>query len=301
MNTFDTALHYLQLGLAPIPVKYRDKRPLVKWGPYQKELPTEDQVKRWFSCPQKKNIAVVTGHQGLTVVDFDDADVYVQWLTWATNTGGYVGSVAARSYRVRTARGIHLYLRLQYATRTRALVDKNHQRIGIDIKSRKGYVLAPPSIHPSGIVYRAENPTAPVLSVQALSDVLPAHVLIEEQRLDSEIILPTIKPHTSNDLWYVIEHPEHSDSIVTKIKEGLTLEQFFPMRTKPAQSGRYWMTRCPLHDDKNPSMWLDLSIQRCGCFAGCTEEGKSLDVIGLYARLNDLSNRDAIRVLARTV
>ena len=301
MNTLDTALHYLQLQLAPIPVKYRDKRPLVKWGPYQKHLPTETEVKAWFGCPQKKNIGIVTGHQGLTVVDFDDADIYLQWLRWATDTGGYVGSIAARAYRVRTARGVHLYVRLQHATRTRALLDKKHDRIGIDIKSQKGYVLAPPSIHPSGQVYRSENPTAPILSVQALSDILPAHVLIEEQQPDSEVKLPPIKLPTTNDPWQAIEHPEHGESVVERIKSSLTLEQLFPLRTKPAQGGRYWMTRCPLHDDKNPSMWLDLDIQRCGCFAGCTEDGKSLDVIGLYARLNDLSNRDAIRALARAV
>jgi hypothetical protein len=39
----DAARDYLRRGLAPIPVA-ADKRPLVKWEPFQSEAPHADQV-----------------------------------------------------------------------------------------------------------------------------------------------------------------------------------------------------------------------------------------------------------------
>ena len=288
----DTALEYLHRGLAPIPIKYRDKRPLVKWSQYQNQMPTEQEVRQWFS--RQCNLALVTGHAGLTILDFDDASAYTRWLRWCAKVNGYAHVIARRSYRVRTARGMHVYTRLPKATRTRALRDS-----GLDIKSQGGYVLAPPSVHPSGAEYIAVHPNAQILAISVLSDVLPAEVLVDDAPRPSGVQLPKVRPPTTDDPWVAADAPDHGDSIVEKIKATLTLEQFFPLRTMPAKGGRYWMTRCPLHDDKNPSMWLDLEAQRCGCFAGCAD--LSMDVIGLYARLNDLSNTEAIRVLARTV
>ena len=294
MKLLDAALEYRKRNMAPIPIQYRGKKPLVKWGEYQDQLPTEAEVKRWFERGLK-NLALVTGHSGLTVLDFDDASAYMHWLRWCAKVNGYAQVVARRTFRVRTARGMHIYTRLPDATRTRAL-----RGSGLDIKSQGGYVLAPPSIHPSGAEYVAVQPRAQILSIQVLSDVLPAEVLVDNEPRPSGIVLPKVQPPTTNDPWIAAEQPDHGESAVDKIKASLTLEQFFPLRTKPAKGGRFWMTRCPLHDDKNPSMWLDLEIQRCGCYAGCTPDG-AIDVIDLYARLNDLSNTEAIRVLARTV
>lgn len=289
----DTALGYRKRGMAPIPIQYRGKRPLVKWGQYQDQLPTEAEIRQWFSI-ENRNLALVTGHSGLTVLDFDDASAYMRWLRWCAKVNGYAQNIARKTFRVRTARGMHVYTRLPKATRTRAL-----RGSGLDIKSQGGYVLAPPSIHPSGVEYVVVHPGAQIMAIRVLSDVLPAEVLVDETPRPSGIQLPKVKLPTTHDPWVAAEQPDHGESAVDKIKANLTLEQFFPMRTKPSHGGRYWMTRCPLHDDKHPSMWLDLEAQRCGCFAGCTD--KSIDVIDLYARLNDLSNAEAIRVLARTV
>lgn len=293
MDTYEAARQYLAQGLAPIPVQYKGKRPLVKWGVYQNQLPTGSDLKQWFDG-RVCNIGIVTGHAGLTVIDFDDSLTYARWLRWAK--GGYAGTVASKSFRIRTARGMHVYLRLPEATRTRALMDGN-QRVGVDIKSQGGYVLAPPSIHQSGAEYVAVNPNAPIMTVQVLSDILPAVLLTDDEQPDRDVRVP--RPHKTDDPWQAASSPTNGDSAVEKIKSALAIEEFFPLRTKPAKRGRFWMARCPFHDDKNPSLWIDIERQRCGCFAGCT--AKSLDVISLYARLNDLSNSEAIRVLARSL
>ena len=295
VNILVAADYWVTEGIAVIPVQHRTKKPLVKWKPYQSQLPTVERLLQWFGNGTR-NLGLVTGWRGLTVIDFDDYETYMRWMLWAARVGGYTCTVARQTYRVQTARGMHIYTRLPEATRTRGLLDAGGQRVGVDIKSRSGYVLAPPSVHPTGAQYTAINPHAPIMAIAALSDILPAAMLVEDVRPHSEVRLPKVKQPMTDDPWQAAEQPEYGEGAVDRIKEKLKIEDFFPQRAK---RGRYWMTRCPFHDDKNPSMWLWIEMQRCGCYAGCTP--KSLDVIDLYARLNDLSNTEAIRVLVRSL
>ena len=48
MDALDNALELLGFGIGVIPIRYMDKRPLADWKKYQKELPTEQQVRGWF-------------------------------------------------------------------------------------------------------------------------------------------------------------------------------------------------------------------------------------------------------------
>jgi hypothetical protein len=54
---------------------------------------------------------------------------------------------------------------------------------------------------------------------------------------------------------------------------------------------RFITLRCPFHDDKEPSFWIDTTRNLWGCHA-CGVRG---DVINLYARLNGLTVPEAIR------
>lgn len=286
--------NYLARGFALMPVEYKGKRPLIKWKEFQLKCPTSEQIELWFSNEnggmRQRNVGIITGHGGLTVLDFDTITAYGLWQHWTAQRQA-AHLVATRSYRVRTARGMHVYMRLPVAVRTRVLRGR-----GMDIKSQGGYVLAPPSIHPTGVEYVAMNPDAPILGVSALSDILPAEMLIEDTRQNSDVQLPQVK--VSSDPWSVAAAPQRANGgAVEAIKSKFRLEDFFPFRA--AGRDGYEMVRCPLHDDRTPSMWVHIEHQRCGCFAGCTD--KSLDVIGLYARLHDLSNAEAIRILGSTL
>ena len=82
---------------------------------------------------------------------------------------------------------------------------------------------------------------------------------------------------------------------VARVKSAYRLEELLPVVTKTGAD--FYLTRCPLHDDHTPSMGVNTAQQICGCYAGCTR--KPLDFINLFARLNDLTNSEAIRELAR--
>lgn len=75
-----SAISYIDAGLCIIPTG-ADKRPVLKeWTTYQKNPPTEAQVKEWFSNG-KRNIAAVCGAvSNLEVLDFDfKAEALKEW------------------------------------------------------------------------------------------------------------------------------------------------------------------------------------------------------------------------------
>ena len=287
------ATKWLKQGIAVIPILYRDKRPELKhWQPYQVALPTEDNLKQWFLGLH--NMAAITGWQGLVVIDFDDLAVYSTWRLWATRMGSYTAYVADHTYQVKTGRGLHLYVKLPHT-------EQNRKLKGIDIKAAGGYVLAPPSVHPSGARYQAILPDAPILPIEALSDVLPADFLQQNTELPDGVIAPQrvqLPNHAcSDDPWERAERADQaSDSLVARIRDTFRVEQFFPQAIQSSADGRWMKTCCPFHDDRHPSFWIDTRRQICSCWR-CTP--KPLDVINLYGRLMGLSNLEAIAALKK--
>jgi hypothetical protein len=226
------------------------------------------------------------------VIDFDELTVWSDGERYGEKTR-LAGHVQRLTNQDETRKGRHVYVRLPEATKSRALTKPDGTRWGIDIKSRGGYVLIPPSVHPSGRPYRAVNPGAMIWSVNALSDILPADMLIQTE-YQPKAVAP--RPAASDDIWDRVINPvQMGKDTCDRIKAHYRLEDLLPIMKKTGPN--YYMTVCPLHDDHNPSMWVDTDKQICGCQAGCTT--LPLDVINLYQRVHDLSNSEAIRELAR--
>jgi hypothetical protein len=79
---------------------------------------------------------------GLIALDFDDAASYARWAAaWP--------DVAQAAPTAGTARGAHVYLVGPAGQRTVKL-----ENYAGEVKGAGGYVLLPPSLHPSGAVYR---------------------------------------------------------------------------------------------------------------------------------------------------
>jgi putative DNA primase/helicase len=134
-NMLHYAFEYLDRGWPVIPVK--GKTPAVPWTAYQKERPSLDQVKQWFTSGENYNLAVITGTiSKLVVVDCDSQDD----ARWWRKTHAETPLVAT------TGRGgSHYYYRYpksQVGNRIGILGRK------IDVRAEGGLVVAPPSIHP---------------------------------------------------------------------------------------------------------------------------------------------------------
>jgi len=263
------------MGVSVIPVGYRTKKPEVRWRTYQDRLPTEQEISAWFRPGKLVNYAAVCGWNGLTVLDFDTTTAYTDWLMWCIGEQDLAAQVAMRTYRVLTRRGVHVYLFVEDAPRC------GHFEGG-DIKGRGGYVLIPPSVHPSGAIYAAWDHTAPILTIRTLADVLPDP---PPEPVPAPLPLTTV--YRASNLW--------PTSTVERIHQGIDILSLLPPATK---TGAHWyMVCCPFHDDRNASMWVDTERQICGCYAGCTP--KPLDVIDLYARLHGMDNKAAIKELVQ--
>lgn len=143
----EAAARYLARGWSVLPLRPRDKRPLIRWEHLQNERPSEDNIAEWFRRWPDANIGIVTGEiSNLIVLDVDPK-----------HGGDAVLERLERRYRPLSATvevvtgggGRHLYFAHPGGlTRNRAGLAQ-----GIDLRGDGGYVVAPPSIHPSGRLY----------------------------------------------------------------------------------------------------------------------------------------------------
>ena len=296
----------LGLGIAVLPLGYRAKRPdgaalkqtgyiahgAPAWQRLQAELPNEETLRVWFGGPQR-NIGIVTGWQNLVVLDFDDRESYTTWLHWCRGAGDAAATVAECTHRVFSARGVHVYVGVEEPVRAFSVGN-------IDIKAAGGYVLAPPSIHPSGAAYMAESPWAPVVHVERLVDVFP--FTQDARRCTPASAAPSgdkagDTEQTAADPWCWREKTQRSS--ILEIKRRVSLLDLLPDARSTSGDARWWMARCPLHDDQHESLWIDNKNGLCGCLAGCTS--KPLDVINLYQRLHGCDTAVAVRELVGPV
>ena len=122
------------------------KRPAVaEWTQFQKRLPTEAEVRGWFTQNPDANIGIITGEiSNLCVFDLDSDDAQ----KYAEEQGGFPLTVKAFS-----SKGPHYYMAYpDFEVRPSV----NHD-LKIDIRAEGGYIVAPPSIHGSGATYTWEK------------------------------------------------------------------------------------------------------------------------------------------------
>jgi len=119
------ALYYQKMGLSVIPVS-RDKRPKIKWEPFQKVKADETMIRAWFKRWPNANIGIVTGNiSGVTVLDADSDDAFAllnEYLPESFSTP-----------TVKTPKGKHLYFQFtsEFSNAVKLLSD-------IDIRNSGG-------------------------------------------------------------------------------------------------------------------------------------------------------------------
>lgn len=146
------ATTYAQKGWAVLPLKSKSKQPakFLKHG-YLDATTNLEQIDNWFT-DSDLNIGLGIIQSGLVVFDFDERNV--------TDRKAWIKIMAIceqqNTYTVHTNNGWHYYFKADASTQFKGkIID------GIDIK-HKGYVVLPPSIHPSGTMYKVANDVEPV-------------------------------------------------------------------------------------------------------------------------------------------
>ena len=136
----NTALKLAATGLAVFPCRVRDKRPATANG-CKDATRNPEQIRAWWQTEPRLNVAIATGAVSkIFVVDVDE--------------GGEAGlrklGILPDSVEAITARGRHIYFNMPDRP-----IGNSAGRVAphVDVRGDGGYVLAPPSIHPSGRRY----------------------------------------------------------------------------------------------------------------------------------------------------
>lgn len=153
------ALSYLGRGFSIIPV--HGKFPAIpSWKPFQDRQPSNTEVIAWHKKFPQAGIAIITGAvSGLAVVDIDGPLEAGLSLLWENNV-----KIPDATTRVRTARGYHLWFAHPGVAVKSVSNVLTNRSVKIDIRGDGGYIVAPPSVHESGVRYHFEHEV----------DVLPA-------------------------------------------------------------------------------------------------------------------------------
>jgi hypothetical protein len=207
------AEYYLSRRWSVLPLRPREKRPLIQWEPLQSARPSPADVAKWFERWPDANIGIVTGEiSNLVVLDIDP------------NHGGNDSlerleqrfePLPATIEAMTGGGGRHLYF-----THPGGLI-RNRAGIaqGIDLRSDGGYVVAPPSIHPNGRRYLwspgwSPEDTAPVplprWLMTATGGLRPRRTLDDWRRLAREGVPEgqrnsTIASLTGHLLWHGVD------------------------------------------------------------------------------------------------
>lgn len=151
---YDAACDYKRRGFSVIPLytdlpehmaerqELRGKYPIGAWKKYQTELATDAELQEWFYPYDDRNVGLVTGElSGIVVLDIDSEEGYALALK-----NGLPDTPMAE-----TGRGWHLYYKFKEGARN---FQKRADLPGIDLRGEGGYVVAPPSVHKSGVNYQ---------------------------------------------------------------------------------------------------------------------------------------------------
>lgn len=269
----DRAIYWQEQNIPVVPVRYMDKAPLVKWKRWVGKEQPKQLVINWFTNKYPCNLGVILS-SGLCVVDFDDPFSYLSWSERVPHL--------AKSYTARTGRGLHVYLWLAREERFTYHFD------GGELKCN-GIVVAPPSIHKSGRAYSDKSEFSRILGVAGIDD-------IGVRIMDSEV-----DPTSIERKGY--KRKSDGDTI-GKIKDVFPIARFLAEYIE----GGYrslgdgtFITKCPFHDDNNPSLRVYPEEGFCFCYSPSCVAHRSTDVVKAASLLWNVSNTEAVHVMAQMI
>jgi len=182
---------YQKLGFSFIPVKKREKKPLIEWAEYQKRRPTPQEIQQWQN--QDTNISIVCGKisGNLLVIDFDKPETYEKTKHL----------LPPNTPIVKTGKGYHAYVKTTSPIKKTKILNEQGETL-IDFQGEGSLVVAPPSIHPTGKQYQwlTEPQQIPLYEGDPVQDFKEELGITKNQEIIivSELLKPQKKGNRNN-------------------------------------------------------------------------------------------------------
>ena len=263
------------------------------WEEFKHRLPTDTEYYSWLSSDWC-NYGVIAGWGNLVVIDFDDIEIFNLWMLWTRTRSIDTQYVADKSFKVRTRRGMHVYVTAWERM-------ENQKRKNIDIQAQGKYVVGPGCVHPSGHEYAPMGDMVfPI--VFDIEQILPVDLfpIVSNAAAIFSGPAPTFTPSTTEYPYdpFAAASAGGDVDLISKVKSSIRIESLFGGLQKTSTDGRWYACVCPFHDDNHPSFWIDTRRQLCGCNV-CGM--KPMDVINLFSRMHHMPESDAVKELAETL
>jgi|GEM_PF-2236649 len=204
---YDAAMDYAALGYSVIPVfgnlvPARAKAAATDWAHFQRQHPSDVDLKRWFHMYTVGGIAIITGHiSRLLILDFDQIDIHHQFVAAFPHLcDTYVVTSAQR-------RLPHYYYRLPDGMEV-----TSRKIVGLDLLAEGRYVIAPPT-QIAGRHYTVTQDRAPLsLSVD---DVTALVAFMDNlTRRDDNVTRGTLSPTISSSPFSATPEKDASRGIL---------------------------------------------------------------------------------------
>lgn len=182
LNLQDLAI-FKKESLCIIPIPYKEKAAAIKWQEFQSRKPTVGEVTQWFLNEHESNLAVVCGaiSGNLVVLDCDSEEKFNELMGIIGEKTGCTDFFSWTTI-VKTGKGFHIYLKTDQPV-------KSMKFPALDIKGEGGYVIAPPSIHPSGAAYRFANDIF-IPAIRHVKDLKEIGIDIEQKPVQQDSTQP---------------------------------------------------------------------------------------------------------------
>ncbi|GAI49268.1 unnamed protein product, partial [marine sediment metagenome] len=135
-----------------LPASWGRKNPsLNEWEEFETRLPTMAEKADWFHEGKPTGIGVVCGgvSRGLVILAFNDPNGAREFFgeeRWQKLPQG--------TFITKTDRGHHIWLRSDTPILSQT-IPKGDNKSWLEIRSDGNFAIAPPSLHPKGILYQA--------------------------------------------------------------------------------------------------------------------------------------------------
>lgn len=206
MTTLQTALAYAERGWLVVPLhnpkqgvcscrkkgcSSPGKHPRTEHG-LKDGSKDPKQIESWWEKWPDANLGILTGQEsGLLVLDVDGEDGKASLQQLLAAHGSLPKTLRVKTGRTGTdgkRKGCHYYFRAPAGAAIRnsaGILGK-----GLDIRADGGYVVAPPSLHPSGLLYQWLAPEPPLadMSPWMLAELAAAKPAPEAPRAQGEAI-----------------------------------------------------------------------------------------------------------------